>query len=128
VQLQVSLPGLEPTLANCRAITDEASLAYYFERFWVAYPRRQAKPEAERAFRAVMAPSRGDPKATIAELNDGLERWIEYWRHEAKPQFIPYPGTWLNQERWNDDPPPIIPSDPGLAALQRVAFRHNALG
>ena len=32
----------------------------------------------------------------------GLSKWMASWTDR---QFIPYPATWLNQRRWEDEPP-----------------------
>jgi hypothetical protein len=41
---------------------------------------------------------------------DWLERWKEYWDYsETEPRFIPHPATWLNQERYKDEPPETKP-------------------
>ena len=34
----------------------------------------------------------------------GLNRYIEYWKSKGtEQQYIPYPATWLNGEKWNDE-------------------------
>lgn len=33
-------------------------------------------------------------------------------------QYIPYPSTWLNQKRWEDED--IQPNDTNMSALQRA--------
>jgi hypothetical protein len=41
-----------------------------------------------------------------SDIMDWLERWKEFWDYsETEPRFIPHPATWLNQERWKDEPP-----------------------
>lgn len=70
-----------------------------FATFWSAYPRKVAKPEAVKAWLKVK------PDAELAQkIMDGLSRakqsrdWIK-----DDGQFIPYPATWLNQGRWDDE-------------------------
>ena len=36
----------------------------------------------------------------------GLHRQLSYYASKEQ-QFIPHPTTWLNQERWSDEPQPI---------------------
>lgn len=66
-----------------------------FAEFWQAYPRKVAKPAAEKAWRKVA----GEADAILA----GLKRAIgcEQWAKDGG-QFIPHPATWLNGRRWED--------------------------
>ena len=91
----------------------------WFERFWVAYPRKAAKPAARKAFRAAYK------KAPMREIGDGLKRWVAYWAIKSEVEFIPHASTWLNQERWNDTPPePAGSTAPGMTALRRLATQE----
>lgn len=38
----------------------------------------------------------------FAAIMDGLRKWKRAW---DDPKFIPYPATWLNNRRWECDPP-----------------------
>lgn len=69
----------------------------HFEDFWTAYPRKIGKGAARKAFAAAIK------KATIEEISSGLNNQREALL--AKEQkYIPHASTWLNGERWNDDP------------------------
>lgn len=81
-------------------IDDEEDLL--FEMFWKDYPRRSARPAAKKAFKklkptpqllAKMQKAIADQKATI-------------WKDKDQ-QYIPYPATWLNNERWEDEVKPV---------------------
>ena len=65
-----------------------------FDRFWNAYPRKVGKPAAEKAWNKIRHRT---------NLMEGLEAWkkTEQWQDE---KFIPYPATFLNQRRWEDEP------------------------
>lgn len=70
-----------------------------FERFWAAYPRKVGKGDARKAFdRAIRKIEGPDPPALLLAA---LERVKSTW---TDSQFIPHPATWLNGERWNDEP------------------------
>ena len=81
-----------------------------FDRFWVAYPRKVAKPRALKAFLSAAATT--DPKVIV-------EGAIRFSRDPNLPekQFIPHPASWLNDGRWDDEPlpPRIRPAGPGPA-------------
>jgi len=69
-----------------------------FEKFWAAYPRKDAKVQAEKAF-AKLCPN----EQLLADILAGIKRaeTSEQWRKD-EGKFIPYPSTWLNQRRWED--------------------------
>lgn len=69
-----------------------------FDAWWDLYPRKVGKPDARKAHKAALA-KRG---VTAADLLRGLEPWLAYWTVRNEPGYVPYPGTWLRQERWND--------------------------
>jgi len=65
-----------------------------FEVFWTHYPRRVGKPAALRAFRSV------NGAEALADILKDLETRFQ----ETEKKFIPYPATYLNQRRWEDEP------------------------
>lgn len=67
-----------------------------FERFWDAYPRKEAKGAARKAWATVIKSA--DPETVIA----GAERFRDTPSRESR--FTPHPATWLNAERWSDQP------------------------
>ena len=69
-----------------------------FAAFWAAYPRKVAKGSARKAWsRAVLA---ADPSVIVA----GAVRYASDPNREEA--FTAHPSTWLNGERWLDDPLP----------------------
>ncbi len=70
-----------------------------FEKFWEAYPRKTARPDAEKEW-AKLHLSNGD----FEHLMDALERFrtSPKWQ-ERDGEFIPYPAKWLKQRRFDDD-------------------------
>ncbi|MEV4735516.1 MULTISPECIES: helix-turn-helix domain-containing protein [unclassified Microbacterium] len=81
-----------------------------FGQFWIAYPRKVAKPRALKAF--LSAAKETDPAVIVAGA-------IRFSRDPNLPdkQFIPHPASWLNDGRWDDEelPPRIRPVGPGPA-------------
>lgn len=78
-----------------------------FERFWSAYPRKAGKGAARKSFLKI-APSEALFEQIMLALSKVKQS--EQWRKEGG-QFIPYPSTWLNQERWEDSPGDSVPPD-----------------
>ncbi|TAL01838.1 MAG: hypothetical protein EPO08_09110 [Rhodospirillaceae bacterium] len=66
-----------------------------FDSWWTEQPHQVAKPVARKAYRAALK------KTSAAELLSGLRRYIA-----TKPADQKWcnPATWLNQERWTDQP------------------------
>ncbi|MEN6423298.1 MAG: hypothetical protein ABFD76_15265 [Smithella sp.] len=70
-----------------------------FLQFWKAYPKRKAKKEADKAFKK-LNPDNELLETIIKAINKSktLEDWIK-----EKGKYIPYPATWLNGKRWEDE-------------------------
>jgi len=76
--------------------TPKRDLEKEFERFWVAYPRKEAKADAKRRFLRIVRDV--DPAVLIAAAERYRARGLEH-------QYQAMPNTWLNQGRWEDQPP-----------------------
>jgi hypothetical protein len=72
-----------------------------FARFWDAYPKHTAKTAARKAFDKV-----NPDAAKVETMLSAIEKQkaSAQWQ-ENGGQFIPYPATWLNQNRWEDELP-----------------------
>ncbi len=70
-----------------------------FDRFWVVYPRKVGKKDAVKAWSKL----KPDEALTI-QIIEGVERWklSTQWTKDGG-QYIPYPATFLNGERWKDE-------------------------
>ena len=69
-----------------------------FSAFWNAYPRKAGKGAAQKAFAKVKVP--------LTVLLSALEQQKQgdQWKRDGG-RYIPYPATWLNQQRWEDEVP-----------------------
>lgn len=68
-----------------------------FAAFWSAYPKKAAKPDAERAFNKIDV-------ALLPAILKSIEAFkkTDGWL-ESNGKFIPMPATWLNAKRWEDE-------------------------
>lgn len=66
-----------------------------FAQFWKLYPKKVGKVKAEKAWRK-LKPDAALAQLIIADLK--TRAWA------TDPQFIPYPSTFLNGKRWEDQP------------------------
>lgn len=68
-----------------------------FEKFWTIYPRRVAKQDARKAWKKLHVDS---------ELFELMLRALQWQtRTWSEVQYVPYPATWLNGRRWEDENP-----------------------
>lgn len=70
-----------------------------FDKFWQAYPKKVSKKQAQKSWKKI------NPSLELFEkILKALEmvKQTEQWKKD-NGKFIPYPATWLNQERWNDE-------------------------
>jgi hypothetical protein len=86
------------TRANYQMVADDDP---QWVRFWNRYPRRVSKKEARKAWQKI-DPTPADVDAMVAALEwqVPLHRW-----DGEKNDYAPYPASWLNDERWTDEPP-----------------------
>ena len=70
-----------------------------FDEFWKAYPKKTAKKNAVNAWEKIK-PDEELLKTILSALEQ--QKKSAQWRRD-KGQFIPYPATWLNGKRWEDE-------------------------
>lgn len=83
-----------------------------FDAFWERYPKKVGKGAARTKFKKAMKLVPFDElMAGLSRLNANLP---------SDPKFIPNPATWLNQERWTDEPASYSrqSEDPGAGGNQ----------
>lgn len=67
-----------------------------FSKFWSIYPKKKDKQNAMKAFKKITVP--------VDELIAAVEKqkkWESWTRDDGR--YIPYPTTWLNGKRWEDE-------------------------
>jgi hypothetical protein len=72
----------------------------YFQRFnifWEKYPKKRDKAKAQKSFLR-LKPS----DELLSQMLNAIEQQKRTKQWQDK-EFIPYPSTWLNGERWNDE-------------------------
>jgi hypothetical protein len=90
---------ITPRPANGCAATFGDGYSQSFADFWDVYPRKFNKDDAYRAWKSL------DPDH---DLHSAIRTAIEQqrntpaWQREGG-RFIPFPGTWLRNRRWQDE-------------------------
>ncbi|NBR25043.1 MAG: hypothetical protein EBU08_14970 [Micrococcales bacterium] len=69
-----------------------------FNLFWAIYPRKEAKGAARTAF------MKACKKVSVETIIEGAKRFAN--DPNRQPEFTAHASTWLNQERWADNPLP----------------------
>jgi hypothetical protein len=78
-----------------------------FVAFWDAYPRKIGKGHARKAW--TKAIDNGADATTIIAAAEAYAG--QCTRNRTEPRFIPHPTTWLNGERWADQPETTAPTN-----------------
>lgn len=76
----------------------EASKTGDFDEFWTTYPRSEGKAAARKAYPKALT------KISHPDLMANLRRLLPSMAED--PQYAPHASTWLNGERWEDEPTP----------------------
>jgi hypothetical protein len=95
--------------------SDEAKRSIHedFMDFYLAYPRKEARGTAERAYAKALK------KTDAATILAGAERYAVDPNRD--PQYTKLPATWLNAESWEDEPLPVR-GGPQPARMDRSAM------
>jgi hypothetical protein len=98
--------GSNATAKKSRHVTDDDP---DFAAFWTAYPRKVDKGHARKAWASALK-DETDPRVITA----GAEAFAaQCARNRTQQRFIPHPATWLNGERWADQPLTASPPPTG---------------
>lgn len=85
-----------------------------FEEWWAVYPHKAGKGAARKAWDKVAG-----RRVSVAKLIEAAARYRDDPNRD--PAFTCYPATWLNQERWDDQPLPPRSRGNGSVGSRNVA-------
>lgn len=86
-------------------ISSENEEADDFQTFYETYPRRESRGAAAKAYRSAL-------KKTDAATILAAAKAFRAKRAGQDQKFTPLPATWLNAEKWADEPPQPIARPP----------------
>ena len=104
---KVSIPPISPIQAAPSSLTD-------FDYFWNSYPRRIGRGAALKAFKAATKKTQASELVAAASAYADRAAGMD-------PKYIPHPATWLNQERWLDQPDPLSRRDATMKTLEAMS-------
>ena len=88
-----------------------------FADFWLLYPKRVARLDAERAWKRLSL-------AQHVEALTALVVWRAHWVADGRLQYAPHAATWLNGQRWTDE----LPDSWGASHASHIAATLPAKG
>lgn len=86
--------GAAETADHSKTRTDES-----FNRFWEVYPRKVGRQQARKVWERMHVDGRLLDTILAAVQ---YQKASEQWTHDGG-KYIPYPATWLNGRRWEDE-------------------------
>jgi hypothetical protein len=81
-------------------VTEPQQETATWDDFWMLYPRRVAKKDAQKAWAQMTEAQR--MAAIVACVS-----WRPIWMAKDV-EFLPYPASWLRGERWEDELPSSV--------------------
>ena len=99
-------------------IENECYTPEAFDVFWKAYPKKVNKAAARRAFAKVTVSLETLTRAVAKQ------KLSAQWQSDGG-RYIPYPATWLNQRRWEDELPPDTKVPMGASGVLGEAELEN---
>lgn len=85
----------DKTKTKIKSKRSKEELEKKFIEFWDKYPKKVSKKNAKKAF---MKLNPSDEQ--LEKIYKALAEQSKQWKDK---QFIPYPATWINGERWEDE-------------------------
>ena len=116
--------NLPPTMPNRTKVVSSSGsylVSPGFCSFWLLYPKRVGKGEAFKAW------SKGNCENISEVVVKAVREQNGYLIREGG-QFTPLPATWLNQRRWEDEPPKQAELHPRTAANLEAARKFVERG
>lgn len=80
-------------------LEEKETSAQNFELFWLKYPKKKSKGQAEKAWLKIR-PSPSLVQVMLQKINEAILSFD--WQKESG-KYIPYPATWLNANGWEDE-------------------------
>lgn len=105
--------NINKEVSKDKSLDTKKERAADFEIFWKAYPKKKGKQDALKAFLKVKV-----PLVTLLTSLEKQKRSAD-WQKDGG-QYVPYPATWLNGARWEDEIDNIFPNTPERPRQRRL--------
>jgi hypothetical protein len=97
-QTQLNTKESSTNKSNTKGLSTKEDI-YPFDDFWTAYPKKKAKEAAKKAW-VKLKPDEALGKTIIQAVLESAK--TQDWKKE-NGKYIPYPATYLNGKRWEDE-------------------------
>lgn len=106
----VSKPSFNGEVTSRKGRERKGECSSGFTVFWEAYPKKKSKAQAEKAW-CKLNPS----EELVQDMLKSIEtaKTSRDWTKDGG-QFVPYPATWLNSRRWEDEEQVSTGGDDGI--------------
>lgn len=94
-----NIPPISPKGDEPEIKPETDSFSKSFDDFWKAYPKKVSKANALKAWKK-LKPNDDLVREILSALEE--QKQSSQWQKD-NGQFIPYPATWLNGRRWEDE-------------------------
>lgn len=89
-------------MGRCKPVVLSTGQAELFDQWWAEYPKKVCRQDAVRAWSNIEP----EPTQEAVVCMISALKWQKRLTEWGNYQFIPYPATYLNGRRWEDEPPP----------------------
>lgn len=96
-KIESNNPNPQPRKRQKRVSELTQSQAASFERFWEAYPRKEAKASAEKAWAKI-----NPPEELVVVIILAIAHQVKVDHRFREKRFTPHPATWLNGREWEN--------------------------
>lgn len=90
---------IKETTTNVVVKKNKKNSEEWFNAFWTAYPNKANKKKSKERFLKICT-----SEEIFNTIMDGMKKTVIAKANAEGTQYIPMASTWLNGERWNDEP------------------------
>ena len=90
---------LKETFTNVNVKKDTGKREEWFNAFWTAYPNKANKKKSKARFLQICTSQK-----KFDTIMTGMQKTVILKAQYEGTQYIPMASSWLNDERWNDEP------------------------
>lgn len=105
IEEQVQNTETEEGTETEERVTHREQVDRHFEIFWEAYPKKNDKRSARKAFSKLFPSGRSEEtyERTLAGISDRLGEYLEeLLRLKVEPRYVKNPASWLNAQEFED--------------------------
>lgn len=99
IEIEKEIKLNKETTTNVVVKKNKKNSEEWFNAFWTAYPNKANKKKSKERFLKICT-----SEEIFNTIMDGMKKTVIAKANVEGTQYIPMASTWLNGERWNDEP------------------------